>query len=121
MTVDRETSQQERLGTIELYRTNHGWVDRNEAFRVRVDDTERGSVYPYQHVDFQVAEGRHEVAISLDDLRPKSIQVEVAAGERTLLICSSRPGFSWFNPLLLGNWVRLNIQESPRSGTMKTT
>src|SRR5580704_10076480 len=76
MTVERETSQQERLGTIELYRTNHGWVDRNEAFRIRVDGTERGSVYPYQHVDFQVAEGRHEVAISLDDLGPRSIQIE---------------------------------------------
>jgi hypothetical protein len=121
VTVEPETSQQEWLGTIELYRTNHGWVDRNEAFRIRVDGTERGSVYPYQRVDFQVVEGRHEVAISLDDLRPKSIHIEVAAGERTLLLCSSRPGFSWFNPLLLGNWVRLNIHESPRSGIMETT
>jgi hypothetical protein len=48
-------------------------VDRNEAFRIRVDGAERSSVYPYQHVDFQIAEGRHGVAVPLDDLRPKSI------------------------------------------------
>jgi hypothetical protein len=53
-------------------------------------------------------------------LRPRG-RALVVAGNRTLLICSSIPGLAWFNPFLLGSWVRLKIQEPPKSAKMETT
>ena len=112
MTDPGDLGEEDASGRVELYRANHGWVDRNKAFQVLVDGVTQASVYPRQHAEIRLQEGSHQIAVAFEDQRSKPIDVEVLAGATKRLVCSSRPGAAWFNPLLLGRAIRLKLYES---------
>ena len=104
--------EEKASGLVELYRANHGWVDRNKAFEVLVDGVAQASVYPRQHAEIRLQEGSHQIAVEFEDQRSKPIEIEVVAGATKRLVCSSRPGAAWFNPLLMGRAITLKLYES---------
>jgi hypothetical protein len=107
-----ELGDESATGRVELYRSNHGWVDRNKPCEVLVDGVAQACVYPRQHAEVRLQEGSHQIAVVFEDQRSKPIEIEVAAGATKRLVCSSRPGSAWFNPLLLGRAIRLKLTES---------
>lgn len=112
MTVQPEPQEGMSLGLVRLYRSNHGWVDRKLPFDVYVDGSQQATILPREFTDLRLPEGTHRIEVSCIDEGIASIEVAVVPERTKYLICSSRPGAAWFNPLLLGRWARVRIRES---------
>ncbi len=48
----------------DLYRSNHGWADRQKPFEVMVDGATQARIFPREHVDFRVPLGRHRITVT---------------------------------------------------------
>ena len=97
---------------IELYRANHGGIDRNIPVELWIDNVPRGSVLPYETIDLVTEAGPHRIEVKAEDASSKGMDFEIAANETLRLTVSSRPGIAWFNSLLLGKAVRLRLRRT---------
>jgi hypothetical protein len=100
---------------IELYRANHGGIDRNTPVELWIDNVPRGSVLPYGTVDVATGAGSHRIEVKADDASSNGMVSEIASNETLRLTVSSRPGMAWFNSLFLGKAVRLRLRRTDPS------
>jgi hypothetical protein len=93
-----------------LHRGRHILIDKRATYEVLVDGQKFGNLPPEQSLEFPVAPGEHRVQVRFDDTVSREVKVSLQPGERIDLACSTRPGGAWFNPLLLGRPLHLNLK-----------
>ncbi len=103
---------------LRIVRGAHIIWDRNVAFEVLVDDEAVGAVRASGEINCSVKPGRHRVQVrsDADDARSNEVEIHVVAGEMAELACSTRPGFGFFNPLLVGRLFRPKIRPIDHHG-----
>ena len=67
------------MGHVEVYRENHGGVDRLLPAELWIDNIPRGSVLPYETVRLDVKAGSHLIEVKADDVKCKGLAIEGTA------------------------------------------
>ena len=97
---------------IELFRANHGYVDRTTPAVLLIDDAESGSVLPNESLRVEVSPGRHRVQVGTFDAWSKPLEIVADAGSVVGLKMSAWPGAAWLNPLLLGRSIHYRLRKT---------
>lgn len=73
--------------TVKLKRFPDVWMDRNRLYRVLIDDTQVGELWPLETGSFFVSPGVHRVRVKIDFLRSNELVVDVGVGETVSVAC----------------------------------
>jgi hypothetical protein len=65
-----------------------GYTDRARAYKVLVDGEDRGAVKHGEGVEIEVEPGSHEVQMKVDWARSRTLEVNLAEGERAEFVCA---------------------------------
>jgi hypothetical protein len=99
-------------GRVELYRENHGGVDRLSPVELWIDNVPRGTLLPHETLTVDVESGPHRVEIKAEDAKCKGLAIDVPPDGGVRLTLTSRPGLAWFNSLTIGTAIRLRLRHS---------
>ena len=100
------------MGHVEVYRDNHGGVDRLIPAELWIDNIPRGIVLPYETLRVDVEAGSHRIEVKADDVKCNGLAIEVPPDGDVRLTLTSRPGMAWFNALMIGTAVRMRLSPS---------
>ena len=103
---------------LRIVRGAHIIWDRNVALRVVVDGELMGTVAANSDFTCLTAPGHHRVQVREDaeDGKSNQVEVQIEAGEVAKLSCSTRPGFGFFKPLLVGRMFRPRLRAVEHNG-----
>ena len=106
------------MSDIRIVRGAHVIVDMNLAYDVLVDDEMVGTLPANRSFTCTVAPGPHRVQVRFLPEKEASnvMEIDVAPTQTAELACSTRPGSTAFNPLLLGRAFHLKLRSVDLGG-----
>jgi hypothetical protein len=83
--------------TIQIYRAQGIWQDRNRLYKVLIDRQHVGSVAVDETAQFSVTPGTHTVQVKIEFGGSKEVPVVLKPGQFAALACRGGKGFPPFN------------------------
>lgn len=101
---------------IHVDRQPGGYTDRGRAYKLLIDDEERGELKHGEGVEVEVAPGPHRVQMKLDWARSPVLEVELAEGRRAEFVCA--PNASpltaiFYSVFMRSKYIRLEQSDAP--------
>lgn len=75
------------MNGITIYRPPSIWMDRNRLYRIEVDGSIVGEVWPNQSAFIALSPGAHTIKVKIDFMSSNELQVEIHPGDAVRLVC----------------------------------